>query len=162
MKNLIFKGLGFGMILTLFVSCISVQRSNMDFVTAQNSSNSEMVAVNLPTALAKPFIIKGLKKDKESKDVIKVFKGIKKVKILTITKADKIIDEDFKYFMSKNNFQELMKVNSEGNKISINGKYNKEMIERLLLEIKSSENEVVYIDLKGKFKFEDIAKAMEK
>ncbi|MBF0598161.1 DUF4252 domain-containing protein [Faecalibacter rhinopitheci] len=140
-------------------SCVSFKKSNMDFVDAkQLGGNTEIVAVNLPTGLAKPFIIKSLKKDKESKEVITLIKGIKKVKILTLSNPDLKFVADFEKYKSDNNLEELLVINSEGDEVKINAIHNKDIINRLLLEVKSNTNEIVYVDLKGKFNLEDLSK----
>lgn len=102
-------------------SCVSTKKSNMDFIdVSQLKGNSEMAAVNLPTFIIKPFIVKRLKKDKESKEVIALIKSIKKVKILTIENPNESIKNSFIDYKKLNNIDELMVVNSDGDKVSIN------------------------------------------
>ncbi len=142
-------------------SCVSTRKSNMDFINAtQINQNSEIAAVNLPTFMIKPFIVKTLKKENESKELIALIKNIKKVKILTIQNPNETIQHSFADYKIKNNIDELMVINNNGEKVSINAVQNEVNISRLLLQInsKEKENEVVFIDLKGKFKLEDLSK----
>ena len=135
----------------------------MDFVTKEQlASNSDFVAVNMPTFMVKPFLIKSLKKDNESKEVIALMKGIKKVKVLTLSTSNEIIQKQFENYKLEHHIDELMVVNSEGNIVSINGRQDAEKIDRLLLAVKSSENETVYIDVKGNFKMNDLAGLLQK
>lgn len=148
------------LVITLgFTSCISVKSTKMDFIDAdQLGENAEMLSVKLPTTLAKPIIIKSLKKEGESKEVIQLVKGIKKAKILTISNFHPSVIHSFENYLKQEQIEELMVLNKEGEEISIHGKYNNETINRLLLQVKSTNDEIVYLDLKGKFKFEDLSK----
>lgn len=142
-----------------FTSCISMKSTKMDFIDAHElGENADMVSFKFPTALAKPFIIKSLKNEGESKEVIQLMKGVRKAKLVTISNFNPSVYRSFENYLKQENIEELMVFKKDGEEVSIFGKYNKDLINRILLQIKSSNDEVVYLDLKGKFKFEDLSK----
>ena len=78
MKKLFFISYIISLFSTSF-SCVSTKRSNMEFIDFSHFSDEiEITAVNLPTFMIKPFMVKILKRDKESKEVIALVKSIKK------------------------------------------------------------------------------------
>lgn len=144
-------------LLVNLVSCVSVNKSNMDFVQYDKTDKEvKMVAINVPTKLAKPFVVKSLKNDNESKEMIDLVKNIKKIKVLTIENSSNEIENSFESYRLKEGIEELVVMNHEGNQVSILGKDENDQINRLLLNLKSKEGEVVFIDLKGKFKKSEI------
>ena len=134
-------------------SCISFKKSNMEFVnTAEIKSKSEFSAVNLPTFLVKPLIIKSLKKEAEEQSTIDFVKHIKKARILTIANASDKVLSDFHQFNEENAIQELLTVNNKEDKVSIYGKETEGGFNRLILAINAkNDNDLVFIDVKGKF-----------
>lgn len=158
MKNLV-RLFAIAFVLIFTISCVSVKKSNMEFVDiTQLDEETQIAAVNVPTFMVKPFIVKTLKKDGESKEVINLVKSIKKVKVLTIDNPNPSVANSFNEYKKQHNIEELMVVNNDGNRISINANQNEKIINRLLLQVKSNENEVVYVDLKGKFTLDNLAK----
>ena len=143
-------------------SCVSVNKSNMEFVNSDEfDSKSSMVAVNVPMVLAKPFVVKSLKKDKESAETIALMKSVKKVKILAMDQSNGTVTENFETYKKQNGLEELLTINNEGNEVKLIGAQDQDELNRLLLNVKSSDGEMVFIDLKGKFKKSDLAKLMK-
>lgn len=136
-----------------FTACISAKKSNMEFVNvAEIKNKSAFSAINLPTFMIKPFIIKSLKKEGEDEGTINLVKSIKKARILTIDNpSDKVIS-DFNYFNETNEIQELLSVNDGDDKVKIYGKEIDGGFNRLILAISSkSDKDLTFIDVKGKF-----------
>ena len=125
----------------------------MEFVnTAEIKSKSEFSAVNLPTFLVKPLIIKSLKKEAEEQSTIDFVKHIKKARILTIANASDKVLSDFHQFNEENAIQELLTVNNKEDKVAIYGKETEGGFNRLILAINAkSDNDLVFIDVKVKF-----------
>ncbi|HEY4539034.1 MAG TPA: DUF4252 domain-containing protein [Faecalibacter sp.] len=135
-----------------FVGCVSLHKSNMDFVASQQLRNeSSFVAVNLPTGLAKPFIIRTLKKEGESKEVIAFVKNIKKARILTVANASENLRNDFNDYLEANNMEEFLSVNREGDQIKIHARKEDKGLNRLMIRVEDQQGENVFIDVKGKF-----------
>lgn len=136
-----------------FTSCISYKKSNMEFVdTSEIKNRSDFSAINLPTIMVKSIIIKSLKKDGEEQGTINLIKGIKKAKILSIGNPSEKVFSDFLQFNEANAIQELLTVNNNEDKIIIYGKEVNGDFNRLILAINSKqENDLVFIDVKGKF-----------
>ena len=160
MKN--FKYIFVTLLVLGLTSCVSVNKSNMEFVNSDEfDSKSSMVAVNVPIVLGKPFVVKSLKKDKESAETIALMKSVKKVKILAMDQSNGTIIENFETYKKQNGLEELLTINSEGNEVKLIGAQDQDELNRLLLNVKSSDGEMVFIDLKGKFKKSDLAKLMK-
>jgi len=69
-------------------SCMIKKASNMDFVSRSNvSDDAEIVAINLPMWLTKPFMKKALKddNDEESRAMAEIVKKLKKFRMLTLS-----------------------------------------------------------------------------
>jgi len=132
----------------------------MDFVESSMLKNNEMVAINVPTFLAKSFLVKSLKKENESEELIKLVKGIKKIKVLTINHPSNHLNESFKNYKTNHSLDELMKINNDGDVVKIHANQNEEELNRIILEIKSSTNEMVFVDMKGKFTLNNISKVL--
>ena len=132
----------------------------MDFVEPSMLNNNEMVAINVPTFLAKSFLVKSLKKENESKELIQLVKSIKKIKVLTIQNPSEKVNESFRNYKTNHSLDELMKVNNDGDVVKIHANQNDEELKRIILEIKSSTNEIVFVDMKGKFTLNNISKVL--
>lgn len=70
------------------------------------------------------------------------------MKILRIENPNETIQNAFTNYKAKHNIEELMVVNNDGDKVSINGIQNEEKISRLVLQVRSKDNEITFIDLK--------------
>lgn len=132
----------------------------MDFVEPSMLKKNEMVAINVPTFLAKSFLVKSLKKENESKELIQLVKSIKKIKVLTIQNPSEKVNESFRNYKTNHSLDELMKVNNDGDVVKIHANQNDEEFKRIILEIKSSTNEIVFVDIKGKFTLNNISKVL--
>lgn len=135
------------------VSCVSFKKSNMEFVDSIEIENkSEFAAINLPTFMIKPMIVKSLKKEGNSEESIKFIKSIKKARILTIDNPSENVLNDFEKFNKSNAIEELVSINDKDGKVKIYGKETEGGFNRLILKITSKqENDLVFVDVQGKF-----------
>lgn len=168
MKRLLLFGL-VGILFSL-QSCMVKQSSNMDFVRGANvSKDAEIVAVNLPVWLTKPFIKKALEddNDEDARAIAAIVKKLKKFRMLTLSNNDKtknaLILADYHKFLKKNKFEELLVVNSEGEEISLNARIDKDnVISRVSLLVRDEDDENVFMDIKGKFSLDELIKGLNK
>lgn len=151
-------------------SCIVKKGSNMDFVSGANvSKDAEIVAINLPMWLTKPFIKKALQDgdDDDAKAMVAVVKKLKKFRMMTLSKNDKsknaLILADYHKFLKKNKFEELLLVNTEGQEISLNARIDKQnVIHRVSLFVQDEGDESVFMDIKGKFSLDELIAGINK
>lgn len=151
-------------------SCIIKKGSNMDFVRGSNvSNNAEIVAINLPMWLTKPFIKKALQdeNDEDAKVMAGIVKKLKKFRMMTLSNNDQeknvLILEDYHKFLKKNKFEELLVINTEGEEISINARIDKDnVISRVSLLVHDEGDESVFMDIKGKFSLDELIQGLNK
>jgi len=144
--------------------------SNMDYVRGSNiSNNAEIVAINLPMWLTKPFIKKALKddNDEESRAMAAIVKKLKKFRMMTLSNNDQeknaLILEDYHKYLKKNKFEELLVINSEGEEISVNARIDKDnVISRVSLLVHDEGDESVFMDIKGKFSLDELIQGLNK
>ncbi len=142
----------------------------MEFVKRGNlSSDSEVVALTPPMWLTKPFIKSALKDEQdEDAEIFKhIVKKLKKFKMMTISNNDKTkslaLLADYRKFLKKNKFEELLSINAEGQVVSLNAKINRNnVIERVSLVVNDDEDETVFLDIKGKFSLDELLEGIDK
>ncbi len=139
-------------------SCIVSTKSNMDFVDRDDISDSaQILAVNAPVFLVKPFIKQALREDGENEEIYRLIRKIKKVHILVIQSNDKTGSKDkLKRFLNKHNYQEWASIKSEGQLVTINAIGKDDVIRKMLIAVKSDADQV-YVDIKGNFSANDIS-----
>jgi len=126
--------------------------SNMDFVSRSNvSDDAEIVAINLPMWLTKPFMKKALKddNDEDARAMAEIVKKLKKFRMLTLSNNDKTknarILDDYHKFLKKNKFEDKNNV-----------------IQRVSLLVHDDEDESVFMDIKGKFSLDELIAGLNK
>jgi len=142
----------------------------MDFVRGSNvSNNAEIVAINLPMWLTKPFIKKALQdeNDEDAQVMAGIVKKLKKFRMMTLSNNDReknmLILEDYHKLLKKNKFEELLVINSEGEEISINARIDKDnVISRVSLLVHDEGDESVFMDIKGKFSLDELVQGLNK
>jgi len=157
-------------VLSSLQSCMIRKGSNMDYVRGSNiSNNAEIVAINLPMWLTKPFIKKALKddNDEESRAMAAIVKKLKKFRMMTLSNNDQeknaLILEDYHKYLKKNKFEELLVINSEGEEISVNARIDKDnVISRVSLLVHDEDDESVFMDIKGKFSLDELIQGLNK
>lgn len=108
-------------------------------------------------SLSFPFInlIKLAVSDKESSQIIK---KVKSIKVLNMEKCNEESKERFKKktsALTQNGYETLLKVNDEGENVSVLSKIQKEKIKEVLI-IVTDENECSLIQIKANLQMEDI------
>lgn len=157
-------------VLSSLQSCMIRKGSNMDYVRGSNiSNNAEIVAINLPMWLTKPFIKKALKdeNDEDAKVMAGIVKKLKKFRMMTLSNNDQeknaLILEDYHKYLKKNKFEELLVINNEGEEISINARIDKDnVISRVSLLVHDEGDESVFMDIKGKFSLDELIQGLNK
>ena len=115
------------------------------------------MSINVPMFLAKPAIKKALREDGESEELINLVKKIGDVKVMMVSNGNEEMISDFAKYLTKNNFEEWMTIKKEKEIIKFQAQQNGDEIRNLIITIASG-NELVYVDVKGKFTGDDISK----
>ena len=146
-------------LLALLQSCIVSSKSNMDFLDRESlGKDAQITSVNPPMFLAKPIIKKALREDDDNEEVIALIKKVKKVRVMTVIAPNANYKDKLARFLQKNNYQEWMTLDSEGQKINISAVNDGDMINRLLIAVDGDKSgEKVFVDVIGKFTPEDIS-----
>lgn len=156
MKNILYAAIMIALTATL-QSCIVSHRPNMEFVSKR--SGAEVMSINVPTFLAKPFVKKALREDAESEALIPIIKKISSLKVMMISGAEQNMKNDYNNFLQRNNFEEWMSVKKENEVINFHAKQNQDEIRNLMIAVISG-GEMIYVDMKGKFTADDISKVI--
>lgn len=140
-------------------SCIVSQHPNMAFFDNPyyDYKDAKFTSVNVPMWIAKPFIKKALKEDGDNEEVLALIKKISDIKVMTIENGEPNMLTDFSKYLTSNNFQEWMTVKKDQETINFQAKQNGDVIKKLLITVKSG-NELVYVDVSGKFTPADISR----
>ncbi|WP_417427694.1 DUF4252 domain-containing protein [Halpernia sp.] len=150
----------FSVFFFLFQSCIVSSKPNIAYFKGAKSTNSkaEFTSVNLPLFLAKPMIKKALRSegDKNAQEIIAIIKKISKVKILTVENGDETLVKNFASYLINNNYEDWVSIKHDGENVNIKAQQNGDFIKKLMLTVNSG-NELVFIDIRGKFTPEDIS-----
>lgn len=144
-------------------SCMVKRGSNMDFAKKSDfSKDTEIVSINVPRILMKSFIIGKMKELKEEDPALAfAIKKIKKIKFMAISgDGQNNLSEKFNSYLAKNNFEEMMSLNSEGAKISINTKMKGDRIKNVMLGI-IDEGDQVFVDIKSDLSLEELSRLIE-
>lgn len=149
-------------VVLLMQSCIVSQRPNIDFMDDPAvARNANIVSVNVPMFMAKPFIKKALREDGESEALIRLVKKIKRVRVMTVSGQQPAVMRMYGRYLDRNRFDDWLTVNHEGQKVRICSRGNERMINKLMLSVQS-DSELVFIDISGKFTTDDISYAISK
>lgn len=140
-------------------SCIVSQHPNMGFFDNPyyDYKDAKFTSVNVPVWLAKPFAKNALREEENSEELIALIKKISDVKIMIVENGNPEMLSDFAKYLTNNNFQEWMTVKKDKETINFQAKQKGDIIKKLLITVNSG-NELVYIDLSGKFSADDISK----
>lgn len=157
------KKFSFLIILALFFlalqSCMVSHNPKMDFFdkARYDYKDAKFLSINVPMYLAKPIVKKALREDGESEELINLITKISDIKLLTIENGNQIMLADYAKYLTKNNFEEWMTVKKENELIKFQAKQNGETIRKLLITVQSA-NELIFVDVSGKFTADDISK----
>ena len=78
------------------------------------------------------------------------------MKLLTIQNGEQNMLADFTSYLTKNNFQDWITVKKDSETINFQAKQNGDVIRKMLITVKAC-NDIVYVDISGKFTPEDIS-----
>lgn len=143
-------------------SCYVKQNSNMSFVNRSLAGHdAEIVSIKMPMFLVKPFLRKELE-DEDDEMLRLAMKKIKSVKLTTLSNAENNdqITANFKRFLSNERMEEYASIISDGDRVTINGQMKKDKIRKLMLGVSSQDGDHVFIEVKGDFSMDDIARAI--
>ncbi|KPH12235.1 DUF4252 domain-containing protein [Chryseobacterium sp. ERMR1:04] len=143
----------------LLQSCVVSHRPNMDFFSNSDYDfkGARFESVNVPMFLAKPFIKKALKEKGEDEELLNLVNKVSKIKVLTVENGDPAMLKDYATYLNKNNYEDWASIKHDGDNVNIRVKQNGEMIKNMLITV-NSDKELVFVDVRGSFTADDIAK----
>ncbi len=121
-------------------SCMISQKPNMAFFDNPyyDFGNAEFASVNVPVWLAKPFVKNA------------------KFRMMTVENAKPELLKDFASYLSKSNYQDWVTLKHQGQNVNIQALQNGDEIQNLML-IVQGDQDVIFLEVKGKFTPEDIS-----
>ena len=150
-------------VIMMMQSCYIKQRSNMSFVDRSVAGReAEIVSIKMPMFLVKPFLRKELQE--EDDEMLRLaMRKIKSVKLTTLSNARNSdrIQENYKQFLRDEQMEKYASIISDGDRITINAQTKNDKIKKLMLGVSSQEGEHVFIEVRGNFSMEDIARALD-
>ena len=161
-KPFIMKKFYFTTLLLLFVlslqSCMVSRKPNMAFFDNPyyDFGNAQFTSVNVPVWLAKPFVKTALREEADSEELVALIKKVKKVNVLTVENGNQAMLKDFAAYLGKNNYEDWVTVKHDGQNVNIQALQEGDVIKKLMLLVQA-EDELVFVDVKGKFTPEDIS-----
>ena len=157
MKNLII--IPVALLLLSLQSCIVSSTPKMGFFDNPHYDygGAKFTSVNVPMFLAKPIVKKALREDGESEELINLIRKISDIKVMTVENGNKEMLTDLTKYLTKNNFEEWMTVKKENETVNFQAKQKGEVIKNLLITVHSG-NELVFVDVSGKFTADDISR----
>ena len=156
MKKLSLLFLGFTLL--ILQSCIVSSSPKMGFFDNpyHDYSAAKFTSVNVPMFLAKPIVKKALREEPDSEALIALVKKISDIKVMTVENGNPQMLGDLTKYLTRNNFTEWMSVKKETETIDFRAKQNGDTIRKLLITVKSG-NELVFVDVSGRFTADDIS-----
>lgn len=144
--------------LMILQSCIVSQQPKMDFFDQAKYEHPEarFTSINVPMFLAKPIVKRALREDGGSEELIRLFKKISDIKVMTVENSNEEMTSDYGKYLTRNNFEEWITVRKEKETINFQAQQNGDYIRKLLVTIASGK-ELVYVDISGKFTADDIS-----
>ena len=157
MKNLII--IPVALLLLSLQSCIVSSTPKMGFFDNPyyDYKGAKFTSINVPMFLTKPMVKKAMREDGESEELINLIRKISDIKVMTVENGNKEMLTDFAKYLIRNNFEEWMSVKKENETVNFQAKQKGEVIKNLLITVNSG-NELVYVDISGKFTADDISR----
>ena len=157
MKNLII--IPVALLLLSLQSCIVSSTPKMGFFDNPHYDykDAKFTSINVPMFLAKPMVKKAMREEGESEELINLIRKISDIKVMTVENGNKEMLTDLTKYLTKNNFEEWMTVKKENETVNFQAKQKGEVIKNLLITVNSG-NELVYVDISGKFTADDISR----
>ena len=157
MKNLIL--IPVALLLLSLQSCIVSSTPKMGFFDNQHYDykGAKFTSINVPMFLTKPMVKKAMREEGESEELINLIRKISDIKVMTVENGNKEMLTDLTKYLTKNNFEEWMTVKKENETVNFQAKQKGEVIKNLLITVHSG-NELVFVDVSGKFTADDISR----
>ena len=157
MKNLIL--IPVALLLLSLQSCIVSSTPKMGFFDNPHYDykDAKFTSINVPMFLAKPMVKKAMREEGESEELINLIRKISDIKVMTVENGNKEMLTDFAKYLIRNNFEEWMSVKKENETVNFQAKQKGEVIKNLLITVHSG-NELVFVDVSGKFTADDISR----
>lgn len=140
-------------------SCVVSSKPKMAFFDnpAYERGDAKFTSINVPMFLAKPIVKKALREDGESEELINLISKISDIKVMTVENGNKEMLSDYAKYLTTNNYEEWMVVKKDNETINFQAKQTGEIIKKLLITVQSEE-ELVFVDVSGKFTADDISR----
>ena len=140
-------------------SCIVSSTPKMGFFDNPHYDykDAKFTSINVPMFLAKPMVKKAMREEGESEELINLIRKISDIKVMTVENGNKKMLTDLTKYLTKNNFEEWMTVKKENETVNFQAKQKGEVIKNLLITVHSG-NELVFVDVSGKFTADDISR----
>ena len=157
MKNLII--IPVALLLLSLQSCIVSSTPKMGFFDNPHYDykGAKFTSINVPMFLTKPMVKKAMREEGESDELINLIRKISDIKVMTVENGNKKMLTDLTKYLTKNNFEEWMTVKKENETVNFQAKQKGEVIKNLLITVHSG-NELVFVDVSGKFTADDISR----
>ncbi|MBV8328223.1 DUF4252 domain-containing protein [Chryseobacterium sp.] len=143
----------------MFQSCIVSGKPNIDFFSdaRHDFKEARFMSVNVPVALAKPYIKRALRQDGESEEVISLIKKISKIKVLTVENGSQEMLRRYGQYLNDHQYEDWATVKHDGDNVNLRVKQTGDAIKNMLITVKS-DRELVFVDIKGSFTPDDISR----
>lgn len=157
MKNLIL--IPVALLLLSLQSCIVSSTPKMGFFDNPHYDykGAKFTSINVPMFLTKPMVKKAMREEGESDELINLIRKISDIKVMTVENGNKEMLTDLTKYLTKNNFEEWMTVKKENETVNFQAKQKGEVIKNLLITVHSG-NELVFVDVTGRFTADDISR----
>ncbi len=145
-------------------SCMIKKGANMEFAKGLDMpGDAEIVSIKVPGILMKAFIRGEIRELKEDDPVLAMaLKKIKNIKLMAVSGGSQKVAlyDHFSKYLVRNDFEELMSINSDGAKISINTRTKRNRIKNIMLGI-TDEGDHVFVDLKSDLDLDELNELIE-
>lgn len=143
----------------LLESCMVSTTNHLSFADtklASDQNQTQMVKVNVPMWIAKPVAKRALKKEPDGQALALLLDKVKDVKVYTVANSDPQFINSYKQGLRNRNYEDWMTIKKDTEVVQFQAQQNGSTIHRLLVTV-ASNNELVLIDVSGKFSPEDIS-----
>lgn len=140
-------------------SCIVSNTPKMGFFDNPyyDYKDAKFKSINVPMFIAKPMMKKALREEGGNEELIGLIKKISDIKVLTVENGNQTMLADYANYLTRNNFSEWMTIKKENQLVKFQAKQKGETIKKLLITVNSG-NELVFVDVSGKFTADDISR----
>lgn len=153
MRRLIFV---FGLCLAVLQSCVSSKFSDSPLSDLTDAEKKEVVGVNVPMWLIKPFLKQAMKKDEEARVMLPLVKKINKVRMITIQNVEASRVSTIVGSLRHQGYEEWMTVKHQSGGIGFHVKQEGDVIRRFFISV-HSDRQLVCVDVLGKLRPEDLS-----